>query len=206
LIDEDTIRAVKDRSLVSDVAASDNHYALQIARQIRNPWYRCQSLAWVARFAPHGEFDDRIDEALAACFDGANPYKCVAVSAWPLRALIEREQTTRLAEFVPKLMKIAETIDHPVSRMDALGSLLDGVFPAGDPYRRTVFEAYASACEGANSWKAGRGLAGFALRFAPIDPGLARSIIESMRDSQYKRRAMRELATVRDVRTNSYFR
>jgi hypothetical protein len=206
LIDNDVLRAVKDRGLVSDVAAADNHYALQIARKIKDPWYRCQSLACVARFAPHGELNDRIDEALAACFDAVNPYKCVAVSAWPLRALIEREQTTRLAEFVPKLMKIAETIDHPVSRMDALGSLLDGVFPAGDPYRRTVFEAYASACEGANSWKAGRGLAGFALRFAPIDPGLARSIIESMRDSQYKRRAMRELATVRDVRTNSYFR
>lgn len=205
MTDDEILRAVNDRRAVFDVAATDNHYALRIARQIKVPWYRCQALACVARFAPHGEFDERVDEALLAGFEGPNAYKRAAVSAWPLRAIIERGQTARLAELVPKLTAMAQAIEHPVSRMDALGSLLDGVFPAGDPHRKTVFEAYASACDGANSWKAGRGLAGVALRFAPIDPELARAIIQSMRDGPYKRRAMRELPTARDVRLRSYF-
>lgn len=153
-----TYRArVKDRGEVFDHAAADNHDALKVARGIKDPWYRCQSLACVARFAPHGEFDDRIEEALAACFGAANAYKCVAVAAWPVCALTEREQAVRLAELIPRLLKVAETIDHPVSRMDALGSLLHGVFPAGDPYRKMVFAASARACDGANSWKAAVG-------------------------------------------------
>jgi hypothetical protein len=103
------------------------------------------------------------------------------------------------------LLKVAETIDHPVSRMDALSSLLQGVFPAGDPYRKTVFAAYARACDGANSWKAGRGMADCALMFASIEPELARTIVQSMRDGPYKRRAGRELAAGRHVRWRSYF-
>jgi hypothetical protein len=97
LTEFDLSRAVKDRGKVFDIAEVDNHGALKIARGIKEPWYRCQSLASVARFAPHGELDDRIEEALAACFDAANAYKCVAVAAWPVRALIERDRTERLA-------------------------------------------------------------------------------------------------------------
>lgn len=205
MTDCDISRAVRDRGEVFDLAAADNHGALKIARGIEDPWYRCQSLACVARFAPHGEFDDRIEEALAACFDAANPYKCVAVAAWPVCALIEREKIERLAELIRRLLKVAEAIDHPVSRMDALGSLLHGVFPAGDPYRKTVFAAYACACDGANSWKAGRGMAGFALMYAPIEPELARSTVQSMRDGPYKRRAVRELAAGQHKRWRSYF-
>jgi len=196
---------VEGRARVFDLAAADNHGALEIARGIKEPWYRCQSLACVARFAPHGEFDDRIEEALAACFGAANSYKCVAVSAWPLCALIEREKIERLADLIPRLLKMAETIDHPVSRMDAFGSLLHGVFPAGDPYRKMVFAAYSRACDGANSWKAGRGMAGFALMFAPIEPELTRTLIQSMRDGPYERRAIRDLAAGRHIQWRSYF-
>jgi hypothetical protein len=156
-----TPHPVGERARVSDLAATDNHGALRIARGIGDPWYRCQSLACVARFAPHGEFDDRIAEAFAACFDAPNAYKLVAVAAWPICALIEREQTPRLRELIPRLLKMADSIDHPVSRMDALGSLLYAVFPAGDPFRKTVFQEYARACEVANSWKASRGMAVF---------------------------------------------
>ena len=202
---DEILRAVNDRRAVFDAAETNNHYALRIARQIRDPWYRCQALACVARFAPHGEFDERVDEALLAAFEASNGYKRVAVSAWPLRALIERGQTAKLAELVPKLMTMAQAIEHPVSRMDALGSLLDAVFPAGDPHRKSIFDEYAAACGGANSWKAGRGLAAFAVRFAAIDAVFARAIVESMRDGPYKRRAIRELATARDLGTRSYF-
>src|SRR4030095_7238070 len=76
-----TSHPVRERARVSDLAATDNHSALKIARGIEDPWYRCQSLACVARFAPHGKLDDRIEEALAACFSAAHAYQCLAVAA-----------------------------------------------------------------------------------------------------------------------------
>ena len=79
------------------------------------------------------------------------------------------------------------------------------MFPAGDPYRKTVFATYARACDGANSWKAGRGMADCALMFAPIEPELARSIVQSMREGPYKRCATRELAAGRSIQCRSYF-
>ena len=198
-------QAVRDRQIVSELAETDNHAALKVARRIDVPWYRCQALARVARYAPHSEFDDRIDEAFAAANAASEAYDRVAVSAWPLRAMIERGQTSRLPELLVKLRSMADVIDHPVSRMDAMGSLLDGVFPAGDPYRRDMFDAYVRACRAANSWKAGRGLAGFALRIAAHEPALARAVLESMRDSRYKRRAMRELGAVQHAEPSRYF-
>lgn len=48
-------------------------------------------------------------------------------------------------------------------------------------------------------------MAGFALMIAPIEPGLARSIVQSMHDGAYKRRAARELAAGRHIQWRSYF-
>jgi hypothetical protein len=198
--------AVKARKLAFDLAPTDFRQALAVARGIDDGWYLCQSLSAVARFAPPGrDFESTIDEALQACWTAANPYKLVAVSAWPLRALIERGNLARLDELLSKLVDVAAQIDHPVSRMDALGSLLEAVFPAGDPYRRILFKEYEGACKLANSWKAGRGISQFALMLAPFDPETARSAIEGLPAGPYKRRALRELDARQFPQARNYY-
>ena len=64
--------------------------ALRLAENIKDGWYRCQSLAAAARFAPEADVLRVAEKALKAARDAGDAYKRVAVSAWPVCALVER--------------------------------------------------------------------------------------------------------------------
>lgn len=141
--------------MVIKSAQSDNEHALKLARKIDDPWYRTQALAWVARYAPNGKIEKLGREALDSASEQVDPYKVVAASAWPVRALIERDLGEVAEEAIVRLLDLSERIDHPVSRLEALFLLWEAVYLLGDGMRRQVRDKLVAACRAADSWKAG---------------------------------------------------
>jgi hypothetical protein len=175
------------------LAAEDTKAALMFAKEIRDPRVRCLSLANVAHAAPTGRFHDIIEKALSAGHSVEDPYKMVTVMAWPVRALTERCNRTRVAEVLPELLERAETIEHPVSRLCVLFVVWNAVFPLAGEERRQVQEAFVSACRAANSWKAGQKISHAALILADESQSQALEFTELLREGRLKRQTMRRI-------------
>src|SRR5579864_1753211 len=108
--------ATEERDEVSGLAPTDTTKALAMARRISDSWFRCQALAVVARYASKELVSPIAHEAFNTALQQEDPYKVVGVSAWPVRALIERDQTDPLPLWLNELVKRARSIDHPVSK------------------------------------------------------------------------------------------
>ncbi len=124
-----------------------------LARSISDPWYRCQALAGVARFAPAAQFKAIVQESLAAGKAADDPYQVVGATAWPLAALVERAHNNEVHRLLPSLLTYAAAIANPVSRIDALFLLWQAVFPLGIEFHRQVLDPLVKACREADSWK-----------------------------------------------------
>jgi hypothetical protein len=94
--------AIRDSAI--HLAPSDPGRAAEIARTIESPWYRCQALAWVARFAPEGQVEALAEEALYSCHTARDMFQAVGASAWPVRALIERGRLAAATEALADIL------------------------------------------------------------------------------------------------------
>ena len=178
------------RTQAIKLAKTDTVGALAIARKIDDGWYRCQALAYVARYIADEDVAQIVSEAQQASREAGDSYKVAASSCWWLRALIERDQMDHVFEHTVALVSVAESIEHPVSKVEAQFLLLQAVFDVEDS-RDYVLDAAISACRVANSWKSGSRLSYIAMMIAPYDSKKANAIVQSMREGPYKRRASR---------------
>lgn len=194
------------RDQATRCAASDPPRSLALARQVDDPWFRCQALAWAARFAPDAAVPTIVREAFAAAAADPDPYKVVGASAWPARAAIERGQVADLAGTLRRLLGTAETIAHPVRRLDALFLLFQAVHPLGGAARRDALAAVVSACLSARSWRAGRTMRDAALMVASEDPAGAARLAELLSEGRHRRQALRGLAAGKPVLPRAFFR
>src|SRR5260370_42348437 len=88
------------RDRAASLARSDPSTALTLAREINDPWFACQALAWVGRFWPGDDFETVINEAFEVGRKGNDPYRAVASAAWAVAALIEREASSQIRTIV----------------------------------------------------------------------------------------------------------
>lgn len=132
--------ATTTRDLTMRRATTDTSAAHALARSISDPWYRCQALAWVARFAPEAQFKAIVQESLAAGKAADDPYQVVGTTAWSLAALVERGHNNEVRCLLPSLLTHAAAIVNPVSRLDALFLLWQAVFPLGIEFHRQVLD------------------------------------------------------------------
>jgi hypothetical protein len=149
--------ATQQRERAIRLAESDPAQALKTARSIGDPWFACQALAWVARFAPNDQFSRIVGESLRTARDGTDSYRVTAASAWPVRAIVER-QPQLLSSVLPDLLGIAQTIEPAASRSEALFLLFQAVFPAGRNVWLPVFQSLISASVPITHWRQRRNL------------------------------------------------
>jgi hypothetical protein len=197
--------AADERAKAIKVAHVDFDKALILAEKVSDAWYRCQSLAAVARFAPEGEVIRVANKALKAASLGADTYKRVAVAAWPVRALAERGKFEHAQRGVVSLLVEANQIEPPVSKISALELLWQAVWTFPVAVNQLVLDTLLSACQVTNSWKAGRIVRDVALVVAAQDRTQAQRIIHSMRESIYKRRAQKQLDAGKMETIRSFF-
>lgn len=193
------------RDLVFSKAKTEHADALECARLIAKPWFRAQALAAVARYAADEKVEAVAKEALNAASEQADPYKVVAVSAWPVRALIECRREQTVEKLMPQLLALSDRIDHPVSRLEALFLLWQAVYPLGGEMRRQVQDKFVAACQAANSWKAGDRLAWAATILVSDDPEEALELVAVLREGRVKRQALRRIKSGRSESARVFF-
>ena len=198
--------APAERAEAIDAAARGAHSeALHLAQNVSEAWYRCQSLAAVARFAPEAEVVFIVDKALDAAREAGDAYKRVAVSAWPVCALAERGKNEAAQKLLASLINEAAQIMPPVSRVCALAEVWQASGSLPPALKQPVLDALVAACRADNSWKAGRILSYSLLILASEDAEQAHRIAGSMRDGPYRRWTQKRLAAHQTETGRSFF-
>ncbi len=184
----------QQRDLAGRLALKENERAHSIARTIKNPWFACQALAWVARYAPDGEFLSIIKESFDAGKNASDPFQTVGSAAWPIRALVERDRKKVLDSFVPKLLVQSKEIDNMASRSQALFLLFQAAFPAGRDKWFDVMIALRHASIPLTHWRQRRNIRDAALIVWKEDPALASEMISDLDDAKLMSQFERAIA------------
>lgn len=182
------MNATQLRDRATRLALSDPALALSTARAIRDPWFACQALAWVARFAPEKEFAKIVYESLRVVRNEVDPYRVVAPSAWPVRAMVERDRMELLPSVIPELLVRAEEIKLLVSRSEAVFLLFQAVFPAGREHWLPVLDSLRKASTSLIHWRQKRNLADAIMIVRGEDEQLAFEIYDAVDDEKLKKK------------------
>jgi hypothetical protein len=185
--------ATQQRDLAGRLAPSEPARALSTARAINDPWFACQALAWVARFAPEPEFSKIIQESLRVGRAEVDPYRVVAPAAWPIRAIVERNRLEMLPSVIAELLLRAEEIEILASRSEALFLLFQAVFPAGRKNWLPVLESLRRASTPLISWRQKRNLSDAIMIVRGEDEQLALEIVNALDDLKLKKKIEKTL-------------
>src|SRR5215207_721039 len=111
--------ATQQRDRVRLLAPSQPQKAVEIARTIADPWFRCQALSIAAVHTPDRRDRNRaISEAFAAANELNEPNRLVTVSAWPVKALALSGDETQVQREVTRLLSVISREASPVRRVD----------------------------------------------------------------------------------------
>ena len=195
---------VTKRDLVGKLAGSEPLEALEIARSISGPWYRCQALAQVAwNLEDQKLFRKVIDEAVAAAHEQTEPNRIVSVASWAVRAMVKKSDR-RLGAVVDELLQKIQRESNPVRQADALFFLFEAVYYEPS-LRGVVLDALLRVCDEMNSWKRPYILNDVALVLAIDDPKRALQIVDLIGEGRWSRKTRREIAASQWLGPHEFF-
>jgi hypothetical protein len=153
-------------------AKGDASRALAIARDIADPWFKCQALAGVAEHTLSAAVRRRlIHECLRAAAETREPNRIVTVSAWPLRLLYMDRDWDSLRAEIDRLLAVIAKEPHPTRRNDALFWLWHRIRPEPVGPFLKVLAAFREACAAGHGWKRDRNLQSMSLYLKHVLPG-----------------------------------
>lgn len=172
------------RQLSISLAASEPKRAIAVARAIEDPWFRCQALAYVARYWPGEDFEPILREASKAAASQDNWYKRVTVSAWPIRAYLERGSQSPAKRLLEQYAMEASNIENMGGRSEALLMLFQAAKPFDRKLWEPVFRALVQASEPALAWRQLRNIRNAAAMVAEDNPTLVQEAISRLSDER----------------------
>ena len=193
------------RDQARDLACKDTDSALQVAHQIGDPWFRCQALALIGRFASKDKRIPILDEAIEVSRATDDPYRSVAVSAWPPRALIELNETLKAESIWPGILEKSDKIENPVSRSDALFLLWQAVFDWQVEAREQAQRRLVLACHISNSWKSPYTLREVALILASESQEAAVHFAQQMPEGRSRRSVLSRIEAGQNYGPRPFF-
>ncbi len=196
---------VEARNLATRLSATDTESALSVAGQINDAWFGCQSLAWVARFAPEDQVIEIVKFALNKASQAKDPFNYVGAAAWAVRALIERGHLKEVDEVVVQLLHRAPDIVLYASRSEALFLLFQAVRPCPLKMWHKIFEALVEASSPIFSWRQGRNLRDALLMIAGEYPKMAEEVLNNIADEKLKRHIQRRFDAKEFVTPRQFF-
>jgi len=170
------------RSLANRLAAEQPEQALKIARSIDASWFRCQALSQVARYWPDESYDKILVEAVRAADAQDQVFNQIAVSAWPIRAYLERGNMPPAQKLLAKCIQAAGAIENMGSHSEALFSIFQASKPFSPDLWQPVFAALVEAAEPVLSWRQLRNLKSAVAMVAGSNPDLARRSLDKLSD------------------------
>jgi len=145
------------RDRAQRLAKTDPDSAFALARTIDLPWYKAQALSWIARYS---DSDTRAlaEEAAVAASLGDDAYKRVAVRAWEIAALAEREFPMDARLSLNSALTEAPMVEPIGSRAEALILLLGAALRIGVEEGDQVYAELARTCGEDSHWRCKRAL------------------------------------------------
>ena len=149
--------AYSKRDEVADIAKENPGKAHRKAQGIDDPWRRAQALSWVARYTDEDPVAIAAQAAKAAreCDD---PYKQVAVRAWEVAALAERERVAEARSSLREASEDTKNVTPPSSRSEALLLLLQAALSISHEDAATVNTELRISCKPEDHWRCKRAL------------------------------------------------
>jgi len=172
------------RDLSNRLSADEPERALTVARGIQDPWFRCQALAHVGRYWPDQKYGRLLEEAVKAGDLQADLYKQVTVSAWPIRAYLERGSVSPAQKLLVKYTRTSSGIENMGSRSEALFMLFQAARPFGLELWQPVYWALVGAAEPALSWRQRRNLREAVAMVVSSNPALVQQTIRRLADQK----------------------
>ena len=172
------------RQLVINLAGSDPQRAATVARAIEDPWFRCQALAFVGRYWPGENCERLLREATKAADSQDNWYKRVTVSAWPIRAYLERGRPSPAMRLLERYTGEARNIENMGGCSEALLMLFQAARPFDRNLWEPVFSALVQASEPALAWRQLRNLRNAMAMVAADYPRLVQEAVKRLRDER----------------------
>ena len=132
---------------MTQTVAANPREALEIARRIVDPWYRCQALAHVAHELSDPVAKTRLlRETFALATKAPDVNRAVSVSAWPLKVLCKDQRAGNLTTETRRLLRLAQDEASPVRRADALNLVLGAILLGPRRLFLEVLESFKTAC------------------------------------------------------------
>jgi hypothetical protein len=125
------------------------------AREIQEPWFRAQALAWVARFTVDNPLGVA-SEAASAARECENDYKKSAVRAWEIAALAEQGFKAQARESLSDALALGRCVEPKSSRSEVLFLLLQAAFWISHDEAQRVFEVLKASCPIEEHWRCRR--------------------------------------------------
>jgi hypothetical protein len=149
--------ATLQRDQASRLAKSNPKEALDKAREVSEPWFRAQALAWAARFTDSDPISIASEAAKAAgeCDDD---FKKSAARAWEIAALAERGCTSEARKRLNEVLRQAKDVTPLSSRSEALLLLMQAALKIGREDAENVYEALSTSCSPDDHWRCKRAL------------------------------------------------
>jgi hypothetical protein len=186
---------VRGRAEVARLIPLDPDGALHKAREIRHPWYRCQSLAYVAEAQHSKSMALRLlKESLAAAYEQSEPNRIVSVASWPLRQLVKLDPVAASAQ-TKDLLRIISGEEHGLRRLDGITRILTAVVERPD-LLELVKPAFVAALAASQGWRTERTVAFVVSLLASIDRPFAQSLVASRPPNRYVSSALKALQSV----------
>jgi hypothetical protein len=146
--------ATRERDRAATLARHAPEEAALVARQIADPWFRCQALSYAALYSRDERAQLRVlDEAFNAGGELTEPNRQVTVSAWPLKAAALLGLRSRVALQTERLMRIIEREPSPVRRADALCQVFGAVVGADPAVAVSVIRPFRHCMSDAALWR-----------------------------------------------------
>lgn len=185
---------VGGRSAAEKLLPERPQEALEVARRIKHPWYRCQALSSVAEAVSSRTDAFRIlAEALSAAREQAEPNRVVTVATWPLRTLLELNSEAAARE-VESLIGTALREEHGLRRLHALDFLMAAV-AAHPSLRAQVAHHYLHTAQSCHGWRAERILAFRSEHLAGFDLPLAHQLLAGRQANRFVNKARQTLSS-----------
>lgn len=187
------------------IAKDEGIEALKAAREIKNPWFRCQALAGVAFHSTSLAGKNRLlEESFQAALLTEQPNRIVSVSAWPLKVLCMSEQNASLNKEVERLLSIIAREPSPVKRSDALNVMLGAVISSPRSTFWRVFERFRVSCKdrllnGKRNAKGQSRLARWILVADRFDPTRTQKLLEDIEGPILRARSEENLLKYRHL-------
>lgn len=187
---------VRGRATTDELSLTDPRKALEVARSIRHPWYRCQALSKVAEvWGTQSQKIELLEEALAAAAEQSEINRIVSVSAWPMQVMVGVAPDA-VAGHLRRLVPLADQEPHTVRRADALSMLAFAVRQDSTLFAEVIPSLVTALLTG-RGWRIDRLIRHAVEMLNGSMPDVAKKLIEHHSDGQKKRAFLKSLNRIR---------